>query len=568
MGQTHLFSGSATVTDSGSLSYQWQVSSNSGSSWSDIASATSSQYTTAALVIGDNAKQYRLAVTNSKNGTTTTAYSSAATLTVTRTTLATPTTPTGSATTGSASSINVTLSGVANASSYTARIYLASDTSTALQTITSFSSGSAITGLSANTAYVVTITAIGDGISYADSAASPFSASITTNKARLATPSAPTLTPTTNTHKSLDVSWSSVANATTYVVKLYNASGGILLATVTGISATSKVLTTSDYELIAEATDYRATVTAAENASYTTSLESLQSSIGTTIPATALAPAISSQPGNLTKSANQSATFSVSALSSDGGTVSYQWQVSTDSGSSWTNVSGGSGATSNSYTISSVPITSNGYKYKVVVTNTYSGTNTSTTSNVATLTVNKANQNALSVASRDGIVGTPLTLVTSGGSSAGTVTYSVANGTATGCTITSGLLSAGTAGTCSVTASMAGNATYNDISSSATAVSFTVTAQSIGLTVPSSVTYQASTSITVVVGTAGKVNFLQNGKTIPGCGEVRASVTSPATCSWKPSTLGNVAIYAEITPTNPSIAPSRSTEVAVRINER
>ena len=202
------------------------------------------------------------------------------------------------------------------------------------------------------------------------------------------------------------------------------------------------------------------------------------------------------------------------------------------------------------------------------MTNTYSGTNTSTTSNVATLTVNKANQNALSVASRDGIVGTPLTLVTSGGSSAGSVTYAVANGTASGCTITSGLLSAGTAGTCSVTASMAGNATYNDISSSATAVSFTVTAQSIGLTVPSSVTYQASTSITVVVGTAGKVNFLQNGKTIPGCGEVRASVTSPATCSWKPSTLGNVAIYAEITPTNPSIAPSRSTEVAVRINER
>ena len=568
MGQTHLFSGSATASDSGSLSYQWQVSSDSGSSWSDIASATSSQYTTPTLVIGDNAKQYRLAVTNSKNGTTTTAYSSAATLTVTRTTLATPTTPTGSATSGSASSINVTLTGVANASSYTARIYLASDTSTALQTITSFTSGSAITGLSANTAYVVTITAIGDGISYADSAASPFSASITTNKARLATPNAPTLTATVNTHKSLDVSWTAVTNASTYTVKLYNASGGILLATVSGISGTTKVLTSSNYESMGESTDYRVTVTAAETAQYTSSLESAQSAIATTIPATALAPVISTQPSNLTKSATQSASFSVSALSSDGGTVSYQWQVSTDNGSTWSNVSGGSGATTNSYSISAVPITANGFKYQVVVTNTYSGTTATTTSNAATLTVNKANQASLTVASRDGIVGTPLTLVTSGGSSSGSVTYTVSNGTATGCTLNSGVLSAGSAGTCSVTATMAGNATYNEVSSSATAVAFTITAQSIGLTVATSVTYQSSNTITVTVGTAGKVNFTQNGKTIPGCGEVRASVTSAATCTWKPSTLGYVAIYAEITPTNPSIAVSRSTEVAVRVNER
>jgi hypothetical protein len=371
-----------------------------------------------------------------------------------------------------------------------------------------------------------------------------------------------------NTHKSLDVSWTAVTNASTYTVKLYNASGGILLATVSGISGTTKVLTSSNYESMGESTDYRVTVTAAETAQYTTSLESAQSSIATTIPATALAPVISTQPSNLTKSATQSASFSVSALSSDGGTVSYQWQVSTDNGSTWSNVSGGSGATTNSYSISAVPITANGYKYQVVVTNTYSGTTATATSNAATLTVNKANQAALTVASRDGIVGTPLTLVTSGGSSSGSVTYTVSNGTATGCTLNSGVLSAGSAGTCSVTATMAGNATYNEVSSSATAVAFTLTAQSIGLTVATSVTYQSSNTITVTVGTAGKVNFMQNGKTIPGCGEVRASVTSSATCTWKPSTLGYVGVYAEITPTNPSVAVSRSTEVVVRVNER
>jgi hypothetical protein len=115
---------------------------------------------------------------------------------------------------------------------------------------------------------------------------------------------------------------------------------------------------------------------------------------------------------------------------------------------------------------------------------------------------------------------------------------------------------------------MAGNSTYNSVSSSSTVVTFTTTAQSLGIAVVTSMTYQMPYTITVNVGTAGKVNFLQNGKTIPGCGEVRASVTSPATCTWKPSTLGLVSVIAEITPTNTSIPVSRSTPVAVRVNER
>ena len=568
VGQTNRFISSATVSDAGTITYQWQVSSDSGSTWSAISGATFTEYTTPTLVIGDNAKQYRMAAINSKNGTTTTAYSAAATLTVTRTTISPPVAPTGSATSGSASSINVSLTGVANASSYTARIYLASDTSTALQTITSFTSGSAITSLNANTAYVVTITAIGDGISYADSAASPFSASITTNKATLAKPNAPTVAATSNTHKSLDIAWSTVSNATTYTLRLYNSLGSNLLATITGLSGSTKVLTSSDYELLAEATGYRATITAIGNSQYNDSAESDRSSIGTTIPATAIAPVISSQPGNLTKAANQTATFSVTASSTDGGTLSYQWSVSTDGGTAWENVSSGTGGTTSSYTTSALPIGANGYKYRVTVTNTYSGTTTNTTSAAATLTVTKANQAALSVASRDGVLGTPLALVTSGGSSGGALSYAVTNGTATGCTITSGNLTVSTAGTCSVTATMAGNATYNDISSSATAVTFTTSSQSIAVTVTSPVTYQTGNAITVVVGTAGKVNFLQNGVTIPGCGEIRASVTSPATCSWKPSTLGGVSIVAEITPTNPSLPVSRSVATVVRVLER
>jgi hypothetical protein len=165
-------------------------------------------------------------------------------------------------------------------------------------------------------------------------------------------------------------------------------------------------------------------------------------------------------------------------------------------------------------------------------------------------------------------MGTPLVLVTLGGSSGGLVTYVVANGTATGCTISSGSLSVSTDGTCTVTATKAGNATYNPISSSATAVTLTTTAGSVGIAVVTSMTYQAPYNITVNVGTAGKVSFQQNGKVIPGCGDVRASVTSPATCTWKPSTLGVVSVVAVITPTNPSIAVSRSTPVSVTVIPR
>jgi hypothetical protein len=348
-------------------------------------------------------------------------------------------------------------------------------------------------------------------------------------------------------------------------LKLYNSSGSDLLATVSGLSGTTKVLTTSDYASIGESTGYRVTITADGDSQYNDSSESNKSSIGTTIPADAIAPVISSSPSNATKAATQTHIFSVTARSIDGGSLSYQWQISTDGGSTWANVTGGSGGTTSSYTTEAIAITANGHKYQVIVTNTYSGTTATATSSAATLSVNKANQSALSVASRDGVLGTPLTLVTSGGSSGGAVTFVVADGTATGCTISSGTLSVSTSGTCTVTATMAENATYNAVSSSGTVVTFTTTARSIGISVATTMTYQSANVITVNVGTAGKVNFLQNGKVIPGCGEVRASVTSPATCTWRPSTLGSVSVVAEITPTNTSLALSRSIPVAVKV---
>jgi hypothetical protein len=59
IGETATFSVIATDPDGGSLTYQWQRSTDSGSSWSDIAAATGQSYTTPVLAYADNGAQYR-----------------------------------------------------------------------------------------------------------------------------------------------------------------------------------------------------------------------------------------------------------------------------------------------------------------------------------------------------------------------------------------------------------------------------------------------------------------------------------------------------------------------------
>lgn len=74
------FSVTASVTQSATLSYQWQKSTNSGSTWSDISGATSASLTLSSLTSSDNNSQYRVIV--SATGGATSVTSSAATLTV------------------------------------------------------------------------------------------------------------------------------------------------------------------------------------------------------------------------------------------------------------------------------------------------------------------------------------------------------------------------------------------------------------------------------------------------------------------------------------------------------
>ena len=92
-------------------------------------------------------------------------------------------------------------------------------------------------------------------------------------------------------------------------------------------------------------------------------------------------PNITAQPTGQTVTEGSAATFSVTASAGDSETLTYQWQQSTDNGSSWTNIESG---TSASYTINSTNTSMNGYQYRCVVTG--SG-GVSVISQTATLTV-------------------------------------------------------------------------------------------------------------------------------------------------------------------------------------
>ena len=77
------------------------------------------------------------------------------------------------------------------------------------------------------------------------------------------------------------------------------------------------------------------------------------------------------------------ATFNITA-SITSGTINYQWQVSTDSGSNWSNIGS---ATNPSYQTPNMPFPTVGYQYRCVLSNAAAIT---VTSDAATLTVNES----------------------------------------------------------------------------------------------------------------------------------------------------------------------------------
>ena len=84
-------------------------------------------------------------------------------------------------------------------------------------------------------------------------------------------------------------------------------------------------------------------------------------------------------------------------------------------------------------------------------------------------------------------------------------------------------------------------------------------------------TFRAVVVITANVTVAARVTFRVNGKVLPGCKNKLATGSSSsfaATCSWKPSNRGPVALSATATPTGAGISGATATPISIMVANR
>ncbi len=145
----------------------------------------------------------------------------------------------------------------------------------------------------------------------------------------------------------------------------YSVNGGSSWANLSG--ATSTTLTVGPLTNFENHWELRAV--------FTNSAGSATSNAATMTVATA--PAVTTQPTSQTYTSGHSVTFTAAASGTPTPTV--QWQLSVNSGSSWSNISG---ATSTTYTSGTLTRGDSGWEYRAVFTNSAG----SATSNAATAT--------------------------------------------------------------------------------------------------------------------------------------------------------------------------------------
>ncbi|MBZ5675069.1 MAG: immunoglobulin domain-containing protein [Acidobacteriia bacterium] len=403
-GQTATFS----VTASGlNLSYQWQ-SMPSGGSFSNIAGATSSSYTTPVTNASDSGTQFRCVVTNPQGSAT----SNPATLTVQLAgvnfiTSRTPGTDRNNYSgyvgmTITVGPVPMTVSsigrfiGVQHSNTHLLKIVDASN-STDVASVSISTTGaapgtfvygnlaSAVTLTANHVYYVVSQEAAGADDWYdADSLVQTTSAATVTGPV-YGLPYAPA-TQAGHSYVILDLKYTvpvsvSVAPGTS---SLSTNQTQQFTATVTGTATTSVTWTLSpNVGTISAAGLYTAPSSIASTQSVTvtaTSVADVTKSASATVTLNPPAPpAITQQPQSATTLVGQTATFSVTA---SGTGLSYQWQ-SMPSGGSFSNISG---ATSSTYTTPLAALADNGTQFRCVVTNGQG----SATSNAATLSVSNA----------------------------------------------------------------------------------------------------------------------------------------------------------------------------------
>ncbi|MFM2351644.1 MAG: hypothetical protein RL096_125 [Actinomycetota bacterium] len=309
-------------------------------------------------------------------------------------------------------------------------------------------------------------------------------------------PTAVTAVPISGETTKLLVRFNSSANATGYKIQYYKTSDPANYTIISGaLAGQDNIITGLD-----AATSYGVKVAAIQTGNIYLGAQSGWTTAVTSSTYDVTATPALTYPNGKTRTVSYGATanFDVTASAADSGVLTYQWQISTDSGTNWANVSAGTGATIDAYDAGVLPVSASGNNYRVIVTNTKNGMSTPVTSDTFTLSVNKATPTLATIANVSKTWGeAAFTLPTSTVSPAlnGTWSYTSAN---TGIATTSGtqatLVAAGSSDIIA-TFSPSDSANYNTASTT------------FNLTVAKAQLEQPLPAATVVSNTALKVSF-------------------------------------------------------------
>ncbi len=340
VGGTAVFT--AAAYGSPPLTVQWQVSTDGGKTFTNISGATSSTLTLGNVQASQNGNEYQAVFTNSYG----TATTSAATLTV-------PFAPT---VTSDPSNQTVT---VGQDATFTAAAG-GSPTPT-VQWQVSTDGGKTFTNISGATSATLTLNNVQASQDDSEYQA-VFTNSIgtaTTSFATLAVQYAPTVTSNPNNQTATagdEVTFTAAANGnpTPTVQWQVSTDGGKTFNDISG--ATNPILTLAGLTTAMSGNEYQAV--------FTNSIGSTTSSAATLTVNPGVIPVIIGNPTGQTVSAGATVSFTASASGDPAPTV--QWQVSTDGGASFSNISG---ATSTTLTLTGVTPAMNGYKYQAVFSN-------------------------------------------------------------------------------------------------------------------------------------------------------------------------------------------------------
>ena len=346
-GQSVTFSVAASANPSATV--QWQVSTDGGTTFTNMVGATSTTLTFAADP-AENGNRYQAVFSNSAAAATTTA----ATLTVD---FVTVTTGPSSQTVTAGQSVTLTAAATANPSA-------------AVQWQVSTDGGTTFTDIAGATSTTLTLAtdAAENGYQY-QAVFTNASGSVATKAATLTVDFAPTVTTdpssqTVTVGQSATFTAAASANPSATVQWQVSTDGGATFTNLAGATSTTLSLVTDSTQ---DGNRYRAVFTDATGTA-TTTAATLTVQYG---------PQISTQPSDQTVVAGQTATFTATAMSDPSPTV--QWQVSTDGGQTFGNIAGATSTTLSVTTDS----TQDGNQYQAVFTNALGTTTTA----IAHLTV-------------------------------------------------------------------------------------------------------------------------------------------------------------------------------------